>query len=91
MFIAIAHEIHDPPTFQKCSDEAFPLPDGLHLHQFVPADDLSWAACLYEAPSIERLSSHLEPLLGAAATQRYFPVAEEHAVGLPATQATSPQ
>ena len=32
MFIAIAHEIHDPPTFQKCSEEVFPLPDGVHLH-----------------------------------------------------------
>ena len=86
MFIAIAHEIHDPANFQKCAEEVFPLPEGLHLHHFLPAEDLSWAACLYEAPSVERLRNHLEPALGVAATQRYFPVNAEHAVGLPAPQ-----
>lgn len=83
MFIAIEHEIHDPAMFQKRAEGVFPLPDGLHVHQFFPATDLSKAVCLYQAPSIERVRSHLDPALGDSSTQRYFPVAEAKAIGLP--------
>jgi hypothetical protein len=86
MFIAIEHDIHDPAKFQQCAERAFPLPDELHVHQFFPATDLSRAVCLYEAPSIERLRDHLDPILGEASTQHYFVVAEEPAMGLPARQ-----
>lgn len=83
MFIAIQHEIHDPAGFRKCAEQVFPLPEELHVHQFLPADDLSKAACLYEAPSIEHLRGYLDPILGEASTQRYFPIASGHAIGLP--------
>ena len=49
-----------------------------------PAVDLSQAVCLYEAPSIDRLRGYLDPALGEASTQRYFAIAEEPAIGLPA-------
>ncbi|OOG24583.1 hypothetical protein B1C78_08525 [Thioalkalivibrio denitrificans] len=88
MFIAIEHEIHDPDRFRQCAEQVFPLPENLHVHHFLPADDLSRAACLYEAPSVEILRSHLDSALGAASTQRYFPVAEPHAIGLPPRQLT---
>lgn len=87
MYIAIEHDIHDPAGFQRCAEQVFPLPDGLHVHQFLPAEDLRRAACLYEAPSIEQLRGYLDPVLGAASTQRYFAVAEGHAIGLPTRQA----
>jgi hypothetical protein len=83
MFIAIEHDIHDPAKFQECAQQVFPLPDGLHVHHFLPAADLSRAACLYEAPNVERLRDYLDAALGDASTQRYFPVAEPHAIGLP--------
>lgn len=83
MFIAIKHDIHDPAKFQQRAESVFPLPDGLRLHQFLPADDLSQAVCLYEAPSVDSVSDHLESKLGEASTQRYFPVSDSHAVGLP--------
>jgi len=83
MFIAIEHEIHDPQRFQQCAEQVFPLPEGLHVHQFLPATNLRKAACLYEAPSIERLQAYLDAALGDASTQRYFPVAEGQAIGLP--------
>lgn len=86
MFIAIEHDIHDPESFQKCAEEVFPLPDGLHVHQFFPAADMSRAACLYEAASIDQLSKYLDGTLGNASTQRYFPVNTEHAIGLPGTR-----
>ena len=83
MFIAIEHTIHDPEKFQKCAEEVFPLPDDLHVHQFFPAKDMSRAVCLYEAPSIKRLSEYLDAKLNPASTQQYFPVLTEHAIGLP--------
>jgi hypothetical protein len=86
MFIAIEHEIHDAARFQRCAEQVFPLPEDLHVHQFLPANDLSRAACLYEAPSVERLRNYLDPALGDASTQHYFPVAEAHAIGLPPRQ-----
>ncbi|WP_175628342.1 hypothetical protein [Thioalkalivibrio denitrificans] len=39
--------------------------------------------CLYEGPSVERVREHLDTAIGPAATQRYYPVAEAHAMGLP--------
>lgn len=83
MFIAIDHDIHDPEQFQKCAEDVFPLPDELHVRQFFPAKDMSRAVCLYEAPSVDQLSKHLDGTLGEASTQRYFPVSTEHAIGLP--------
>ncbi|TVR95126.1 MAG: hypothetical protein EA416_02330 [Trueperaceae bacterium] len=91
MFIAIDHEIHDPERFQQCAEQVFPLPEGLHVHQFLPATDLSKAACLYEAPSVERLQAYLDAALGDASTQHYFPVAETHAIGLPESVTRTPQ
>jgi hypothetical protein len=91
MFIAIEHDIHDPELFQQCAQQVFPLPEGLHVHQFLPATDLGRAACLYEAPSVERLQSFLDAALANASTQRYFPVAEGSAIGLPESVATTPR
>ncbi|MFW6174781.1 MAG: hypothetical protein ACOC5K_03295 [Chloroflexota bacterium] len=83
MFIAIVHDIHDPAKFQECAQQVFPLPEGLRVHQFLPAMDLRRAVCLYEAPSIDQLRAYIDGTLGDASTQRYFPVAGEHAIGLP--------
>jgi hypothetical protein len=86
MFIAIKHDIHDPRSFQARAEDVFPLPEGLWLHHFLPADDLSEAVCLYEAPSVDHVRDHLDAKLGDASTQRYFPVSESHAVGLPSDE-----
>lgn len=83
MFIVIQHQIHNPEKFQQCTKAVFPLPEELRVHQFLPAPDLTKAVCLYEAPSIERLSKYLDAKLNEVSTQRYFPVMTEHAIGLP--------
>lgn len=83
MFVAIEHDIHDPQAFQTRAEAVFPLPEDLQVHQFFPADDLSRAACLYEAPSIDRVRDYLDGKLGDASTQRYFEVAPGGAIGLP--------
>ena len=88
MFIAIVHEIHDPAKFQKCAEAVFPLPEGLHAHQFFPSSDLGQAVCLYEASTLDALRDYIDGALEDASTQHYFPVAEPHAMGLPARQLT---
>lgn len=88
MFIAIQHDIHDLSRFQECAGAVFPLPDGLHFHHFLPANDMQKAVCLYEATSVDRLSEYLDAKLDGASTQRYFPVNEENAMGLPERQLT---
>ena len=86
MFIAINHDIHDAATFQRRAESAMPPPDGLHVHMFLPADDLSRATCLYEASTLDSVREFVDGALGDASTNRYFPIAEDHAIGLPASQ-----
>lgn len=83
MFILIDHEIHQPATFQECAAAAMPPPDGLHVHLFLPSRDFRAATCLYEAASIDEVRAFVDGALGTTSTQRYTPVAEEHAMGLP--------
>ena len=84
MFIVINHEIHDAAKFQARAEKAMPPPDGLHVHMFLPAEDLSRATCLYEAESLEQVREFVDGALGDSSTQFYFPIAEDHALGLPA-------
>lgn len=84
MFIVIKHQISDPEKFQELAQTVFPLPGELHVHQFFPSPDLSQAVCLYEAPSVDKLSQYLDSKLNEASTQSYFPVLTEQAMGLPA-------
>lgn len=86
MFVAIEHDIHDAEKFRQCAESVFPLPPGLHVHLFLPAADLSRATCLYEASSLDQVRRFVEAALGDASSQRYFPVAESQAIGLPRTQ-----
>jgi hypothetical protein len=86
MFVAICHEIHDPQLWkEKVNQMALP-PQSLRRHQFFTATDLTKAACLWEAPSVDELRDYIDPSLEPASTQVYFPVYEERAVGLPASQ-----
>jgi hypothetical protein len=86
MFVTIEHDIHDPAAFQTRAEAAMPPPDGLQVHMFLPASDLSHATCLYEADSLEAVRAFVDGALGPSSTQRYFAVAEDHAMGLPARQ-----
>jgi hypothetical protein len=86
MFIAIEHDIHDAAKFQECAERVFPLPPGLHVHLFLPATDLSRATCVNEASSLEQVRDFVDTALGDSSTQYYFPIAEEHAIGLPQKQ-----
>ena len=86
MFIVIDHEIHDAAKFQSRAESAMPPPEGLHVHMFLPAEDLSRATCLYEADSVDPVRRFVDGALGDSATNRYVPIAEAHAMGLPVRQ-----
>jgi hypothetical protein len=86
MFVTILHDIHDPTAFGTRAESAFPPPAGLHVHQFVPADDMSRAVCLYEADSLDDVREFVDGVLGDSSTQRYFTVAENQAMGLPSKE-----
>lgn len=88
MLIAIRHDIHDASKFQERAEQVFPLPHELRVLQFFPASDMSSAACLYEAPSVDHLSNYIDRALGNSSTQSYFAVNEEHAIGLPDAKAS---
>ena len=86
MFVSIHHEIHDRELFKEKVNQMAPPPQRLRRHQFFTATDLSQAACLWEAPSVDDLRDYIDPSLEPASTQTYFPVYEARAVGLPASQ-----
>ncbi len=86
MFIAIHHVIHDPERFKEKVNRMSPPPASLRRHQFFTATDLSGAACLWEAPSVDDLRDYIDPQLEPASTQTYLQVNEERAVGLPERQ-----
>jgi hypothetical protein len=86
MFITIEHDIHDPAEFQARAERAMSPPEGLHVHQFLPASGLSHATCLYEAAMLEEVRAFVNGALGPSSTQRYFPVARAGTMGLPARQ-----
>lgn len=86
MFITIQHEIYDLNWFQECAGAVFPLPNGLRFHHFLPTKDMSQAVCLYEASSVDQLRTYLDAKLDGASRQRYLPVNEDNAMGLPERQ-----
>lgn len=86
MFIAIHHDIHDAQLFREKVNRMSPPPEILRRHQFLTATDMSGAACLWEAPSVDDLRGYIDPQLEPASTQTYLEVNEERAVGLPERQ-----
>jgi hypothetical protein len=84
MFIMIDHQIRNPLRFQERVEASPPIPGGLHLHMFLPADDMSRATCLYEAVSLDSVRDFVDGVLGDAAVNSYVPIAAEQAMGLPA-------
>lgn len=86
MFVAIEHDIHDARRFSERAEGAMPPPQGLHVHFFLPSRDGRRAICLYEADAIEPVREFVDGVLGDSSTQRYVPVAEEAAFGLPVKQ-----
>lgn len=86
MFVSIHHQIHDEQLWKQKVNAMAPPPASLRRHQLLTSVDLTEAACLWEAPSIEELRNYIDPSLEPASTQGYFQVYEERADGLPTSE-----
>ena len=91
MQVAVEHRITDPEKFASMDAEevAGGGPAGVRLQQFIPAQDMSLAICLWEADSIDLLRDYLDPATAGVAENRYFAGDAERAMGLPQTAGAS--
>jgi hypothetical protein len=83
MKVGVIHRISDPETAQSRGQALFEPHEGVQLLQFCPSQDFSAATCIWEAESMDAVRDLVDPTLGDAAEQTYYPVDTEQAVGLP--------
>lgn len=85
MYVSIIHDIHDPAAFQARGETlGATAPAGVSPVQFFPDDSGARAVCLWTGDTVDAVRAHVDGVLGDAATQEYFAVAEQYAQGLPA-------
>jgi hypothetical protein len=84
MYILVQHTISDPATTWPRAQAALPsLPAHLTLHHSIPTPDGRTAVCVWEADSIDKLKTYLDPMLGPAAQNTYVEVVNKEGVALP--------
>ncbi|MDX1616694.1 MAG: hypothetical protein R3300_20475 [Candidatus Promineifilaceae bacterium] len=84
MYILVHHEVHDAERFWAAAEKAIPqIPEGVQLHQTIPAKDGTRATCLWEADSVERVKEILEPAVGDVATNRYAEAENREGMAMP--------
>lgn len=84
MYIIVEHEISNPKTFWETAKTATAaLPSHLKVHQIMPNREGTKAVCLWEAPGVDEVRKLVDGAVGNAASNTYFAVEAENAVGLP--------
>jgi hypothetical protein len=84
MYILVQHTISDPATTWPRAQAALPsLPAHLKLHHSIPTPDGRTAVCVWEADSIDKLKTYLDPMLGPSAKNTYVEVVNKEGVALP--------
>ncbi len=84
MKIGVIHEISDPEAFtERGTAMVEQAPEGVENLQACPSEDLAKCTCIWDAESVEQLSDYMDPELGDASSQEYFPILEEESIGLP--------
>ena len=84
MFIIAKHAISDPERVRAIVAAA-ELPADLTLHQVLTDATGTQQVCLWEAPSLDAVSSFVDPALAGVSSNTYFTVDETTAMGLPVT------
>lgn len=85
MYVVVEHEIENPKPFWETAEAGMnDFPTGLRLHQVLPNEEGTRAACLWEADSVNRVRDFLEQEVGSYSENEYFAVEAENAVGLSA-------
>lgn len=84
MYIAIKHTISNPSEFWSRAQASLPsLPEGIKIHSVLPNAAGDDAVCIWEANSLEQLSTYLESKTSDVAHNHYIVVNEASAMGLP--------
>lgn len=84
MYVLVHHDVHDPQGFWSTAEKAIPaIPEGLQLHQTIPAKDGTCATCLWEADSVQAVKDFLEPALAGKATNRYAEAENREGMAMP--------
>ena len=87
MFIVVNHKIAEPEKFWKTAQESAPsLPEAnvQRVIQALPNADMTLSVCLWEANSIEDLSSYIRSKMGNWSTETYYEVNTNNALAMPA-------
>ena len=89
MFVSVIHRVSNPDEFWAIAEKATAnMPADLKLPQFVTSEDLATTICLWDVPSVDRLKTFLEPLLGRVSKNEYIAITTERSSGLPAKATT---
>jgi hypothetical protein len=87
MKILVNHNINNPQSFWESAQASLPeLPvAGVNrILQVMPNSDMTQAACLWDADSVEKLDSYLRSKVGDWSKETYMEVNETNAMGVPA-------
>ena len=93
MHVSVHHIIKDPQKWAQVTTKMMTmleqgrLPQGLKALMYLPGTDGRKADCLWEAQSVDALKNFLEPAIGSAATNDYFQINAQAAIGLPGQEA----
>lgn len=84
MLIVVNHDITHPQEFWGAAQTELPnLPAGIKLHLSAPNAEGNRATCIWEADSVETLSTYLERVTGAYCRNAYMAVEAKNGIGLP--------
>lgn len=87
MYVSVIHTIKDPASFQTRGQQLTQQPPArVRPLQFLPDDRGMRATCVWAGDSVDEVRDHIDGILADASDQEYFVVAEQNAMGLPATQ-----
>lgn len=83
MYVVAQHKITNPAKFWSTVLEAAPnLPAGLRMVMVLPSVDGTSGTCLWEASSVNTVSTIVEASVGHLSTTEYYAVDSERALGL---------
>jgi hypothetical protein len=84
MRVMAIHTIADPQRFFAAVEAGMKdMPSGLSVTAMVPSRDRSKAVCVWEADSVDAVSSLVEETTGDSSTNEFFEVDAANAIGLP--------
>lgn len=85
MKFRVNHTIANPQEFWSRAQQALPnLPEGIKVHMVMPNEKMDTATCVWEADSLETITSFLEGATADVSKNDYMIINEPNAMGLPA-------